>query len=302
MVGRPSFDHLLRHELTHVEQWRTLGVTGFLRIYLTDYFRGRRNGLTHYDAYLAISLECEARARADAQCRPAAPISQSEVQQSQRRLEGFVAQLSDSDLRLPSRLPGWTVGHVLAHIALNAEALSRVLEAIAQQREAFMYESSKQRDLDIDALSGATQAAILDRIRTSNHRFDQVVAACDSQLLASATFRRAPGSDPFSASDLLARRLREVEVHAADCGHRSYTYESWSDAFVDAELATLIPTAASRVSEPIHLIDEHRFHHTIGNATMTPAVRATRRQIAAWLLSRQQPAHLPALTDWAASR
>lgn len=49
------------HELVHVRQWHDLGVIGFLRVYLGEYVGGRRRGLSHRDAYLAISLETEAR-------------------------------------------------------------------------------------------------------------------------------------------------------------------------------------------------------------------------------------------------
>jgi hypothetical protein len=52
---------LVSHELVHVRQWQELGTMRFLRRYLTDYLRGRRKGLGHNQAYLAISLEKEAR-------------------------------------------------------------------------------------------------------------------------------------------------------------------------------------------------------------------------------------------------
>jgi hypothetical protein len=55
---------LLLHESVHVRQWRSHGVTGFLRCYLGDYLRGRRRGLGHHQAYLAIGLEVEARVQA----------------------------------------------------------------------------------------------------------------------------------------------------------------------------------------------------------------------------------------------
>jgi hypothetical protein len=55
---------LVAHELVHVEQWRELGVVQFLRVYLRDYLRGRRAGMTHWAAYRAISLEADARSRA----------------------------------------------------------------------------------------------------------------------------------------------------------------------------------------------------------------------------------------------
>ena len=52
---------LVEHDLVHVRQWLQLGTPRFLRRYLTDYLRGRRRGLNHTEAYLAISLEVEAR-------------------------------------------------------------------------------------------------------------------------------------------------------------------------------------------------------------------------------------------------
>lgn len=52
---------LVGHELVHVRQWRQLGVRRFLGRYVAEYVRGRRRGLSHDAAYLAISLEEEAR-------------------------------------------------------------------------------------------------------------------------------------------------------------------------------------------------------------------------------------------------
>jgi hypothetical protein len=57
---RRALGELVVHELVHVRQWRELGVRRFLIRYLTDYWRGRRAGLGHRRAYLAISLEEEA--------------------------------------------------------------------------------------------------------------------------------------------------------------------------------------------------------------------------------------------------
>lgn len=61
---------LLVHELAHVEQWRRLGVVGFLRRYLGDYFRARANRTPHLAAYKSISLEVEAGRLAAFVCDP----------------------------------------------------------------------------------------------------------------------------------------------------------------------------------------------------------------------------------------
>jgi len=57
-------ERLLRHELVHVEQWRRLGVVGFLVRYLGAYLRWRLRGLPHRAAYRRIPLEVEAEWRA----------------------------------------------------------------------------------------------------------------------------------------------------------------------------------------------------------------------------------------------
>ena len=56
--------HLLAHEAVHVEQWRRLGVFGFLRRYLGAYVSFRLRGYDHWGAYRRIPLEVEAEWRA----------------------------------------------------------------------------------------------------------------------------------------------------------------------------------------------------------------------------------------------
>jgi hypothetical protein len=52
---------LIKHELVHVKQWQSLGITRFILIYVRDYVKGRLRRLDHNQAYLSISLEKEAR-------------------------------------------------------------------------------------------------------------------------------------------------------------------------------------------------------------------------------------------------
>ena len=53
-------EELARHEAVHVEQWRRLGVVGFLSRYLGAYLRWRLRGYPHWAAYRRIPLEAEA--------------------------------------------------------------------------------------------------------------------------------------------------------------------------------------------------------------------------------------------------
>ena len=53
-------EHLLRHELEHVRQWRRLGPARFVARYLVAYGRWRLRGYDHWGAYRRIPLEVEA--------------------------------------------------------------------------------------------------------------------------------------------------------------------------------------------------------------------------------------------------
>jgi hypothetical protein len=57
-------EHILRHELEHVRQWREQGVAGFLVHYLGSYLRWRARSYPHWGAYRRIPHEVEAEWRA----------------------------------------------------------------------------------------------------------------------------------------------------------------------------------------------------------------------------------------------
>ena len=58
--GREDDDHLIRHELEHVRQWREHGVVGFLVRYVRPYLLWRLRGYPHWGAYRRIPFEIEA--------------------------------------------------------------------------------------------------------------------------------------------------------------------------------------------------------------------------------------------------
>ena len=52
---------------------------------------------------------------------------------------GTVAKLTDEDVLSPTRLPEWTVGHVLTHLARNADGHTRRLEAALRGEDVARY-------------------------------------------------------------------------------------------------------------------------------------------------------------------
>lgn len=61
VTGR-ELERLLRHELAHVRQISRHGLLAFYWLYLVEYVRHRRAGLSSAEAYRSISFEKEALA------------------------------------------------------------------------------------------------------------------------------------------------------------------------------------------------------------------------------------------------
>ena len=58
------FGRLVVHELVHLHQYRSAGAVPHVVRYCLDYLRGRMAGLGHWDAYLDVAAEVEARSLA----------------------------------------------------------------------------------------------------------------------------------------------------------------------------------------------------------------------------------------------
>jgi len=129
----------------------------------------------------------------------------------QARFERAVAECSD--LRGPSRLPGWTRGHVVTHVARSAEALVRLLTWARTEVETPMYPSMEARAADIEAGAGRPLPEQLDDLRSTGAAF---VAAAEglSPKHWQATVHTRHGS--FPASTVPWMRVREVWLHLVD--------------------------------------------------------------------------------------
>ena len=56
---------------------------------------------------------------------PALESLSDQIDFAAQRLLGTARIIDESDLREPSLLPGWTRGHVLAHLARGADEIGR---------------------------------------------------------------------------------------------------------------------------------------------------------------------------------
>lgn len=156
----------------------------------------------------------------------------------------------DDVVSRPSLLTGWTVGHVLTHLARNADALAAMIAAADRGEIADQYPGGReQRDADIEAGAHRPLAEQITDVRRSIWEMEAVWSRATSRAWA-GTGRALAGEVPIA--QLPQRRWREVEIHHADLG-LGFGIADWSPAFVRAELARQTATWKSR--RPMGLTD-----------------------------------------------
>ncbi|QNE78036.1 maleylpyruvate isomerase family mycothiol-dependent enzyme [Streptomyces finlayi] len=130
------------------------------------------------------------------------------VREATDRLLNATGKLDNISLAEPSRLPGWSRGHVLAHLSRNADALVNVLQGRP------MYASSETRDQDIARDAARPLDEQLRDLRESAAGFLQAAAGI-ADWARTVTLRNGVTD---TASRLPFRRLIEVELHHVDLG------------------------------------------------------------------------------------
>jgi len=152
-------------------------------------------------------------------------------------LVATAAGLDDESVRAASLCQGWTRGHVLSHIARNADALGNLVSWAITGTPIAMYASPQARDADIAAGSTRSAREILTDIKESAARF------------ASAATGLAGPPEHFEVEMRAGRitlggqlptlRLLEVVFHHVDL-NAGYTFAEADPAFVKRAISNAI--------------------------------------------------------------
>ena len=178
------------------------------------------------------------------------------TQAAHQRLRATVLTIDDETVGRPSRLPGWTVGHVLTHIARNADGHSRRLEGALNGIEIARYPGGPaQREADIEAGAQRTARELYQDVdRSRAKRLEEIWASSVAEGWPNAQLVAA---DRYPTTGDPVRRLREVEVHHVDLG-LGYEVTDWPDEYVEWEL----PVALERL--PRRLANDKDAHRLLG--------------------------------------
>ncbi|MER7915277.1 MULTISPECIES: maleylpyruvate isomerase family mycothiol-dependent enzyme [unclassified Streptomyces] len=200
------------------------------------------------------------------------------VRDATERLLNAVAQLDNASLAESSRLPGWSRGHVLAHLARNADALVNVLEGRP------MYASAEARDADIDNGAARPLEVQLADLRETAERF-RAAGDAPADWTRTVELRNGVTDD---AARVPFRRWIEVELHHVDLGI-GYDLEDLPAEFLEREAGFLTRRFSGSPDVPATRVADGAHEWTTGRAADKPevTVTGTLADLVGWLAGRR---------------
>lgn len=196
----------------------------------------------------------------------------------------LIARLDHQQLAEPSLLPGWTRGHILAHVGYNARALSRLLKWARTGQELPMYSSPEQRHHEIEY--GATLS--IDALRSLIVHSDVALSTAWRTLPPdrwSFPVRTAQGRT-VTVSETAWMRAREVWIHAVDL-NTGGSFSDFPPLYTDALIGDVIQTWRRRAQDlTISLTPVDRDWRITGDVDTDNSATGTAGDIARWLTGR----------------
>ncbi|MFG3408661.1 maleylpyruvate isomerase family mycothiol-dependent enzyme [Streptomyces sp. NPDC048142] len=208
------------------------------------------------------------------------------VRGATERLLDAAGKLDNASVAGASRLPGWSRGHVLAHLSRNADALGNVLRGLP------MYASGETRDADIADGAPRPAAEQLTDLRESADGF--LAAAAEPADWSRTVALRNGVTD--SAARIPFRRWVELELHHVDLDV-GYELEDLPAEFVSREIAFLAERFLGNQDVPATALtdqDGHTWNTGGGPASALVTVQGPAVELLGWLCGRRDGSALTA--------
>jgi maleylpyruvate isomerase len=192
--------------------------------------------------------------------------------------------LDDDTARAASLLPHWTRGHVVTHLARNADSNTGISVAAQRGEVVDQYPGgADQRTRDIEAGSGRPAAELVGDLAVSIERLEAAWASTSEEVWSTGLGRSSSRRE-VSLAEWVFSRWRETEVHHSDLG-LGFTWARWSAGFVREDLRRA--TMNYRAQAPMGMGE---LPHIA--LQLVPAERL------AWLLGRHWPDGLHEAPRW----
>lgn len=207
------------------------------------------------------------------------------VRDGHHRLLDLVSELEPRHFHAPSRLPGWSRAHVVAHLAHNAHSLAKVSSAASFGVQVDLYPDD-DRDESIERDTQLDPNELVQLLATAHAGLEIV---WDS--LAESAWDRPVRFRDGTVLDLVLCRWRENEIHLIDLA-LDFTELDWSPEFCEHAIDFLTPRLAGKDV----LVAPDGFDRTwmFGGASRT--VRGSAQTIACWMAGRT-PQKFPTCDD-----
>jgi maleylpyruvate isomerase len=218
------------------------------------------------------------------------------------RLHTIAQGVNDEIARRATLLPGWTVGHLLTHLARNADSHRGMVEAAQRGEIIPQYPGGPpQRNRDIESGAGRSASDLISDLRMADENLERAWATTDETVWLSGLGLRRYG--PATLAEFVLLRWREVEIHLVDLDLPELGSPNWdglSPAYIDVELQEVSRGLAARVPESttIVLAPGDRPSRAYGTGDDRVVIAATPGQILAWLMGRGGDASWPSLRPW----
>jgi maleylpyruvate isomerase len=201
------------------------------------------------------------------------------------RLLGSVDRLSPAAVQEPSLMPGWTRGHVLTHVARNADAIANLVLAARTGDGRPMYAGGPDsRDAAIAAGAGRHLGDLrLDLAESAERLLSTFADGFPAEARSrEVTMRR--GATAYGWEIPLIR-TREVEIHHVDLD-AGYRPEDWSPEFAARTLDQLSPFFRSARDCPVGTLAATDVTGRWEVAAEGPELAGPVTALAGWLVGR----------------
>ncbi len=209
-----------------------------------------------------------------------------ELSRATSALLGATMGLSDEQWREPSLLPGWTRGHVGAHLALNADALRRVVEGVLNNEPVPMYGSAAIRDHDIEQSAAKPGLELQTDLDTTATQFANTIDGRNEDERHLLVELRNGLELPLGK--VAINRLSEVVLHHVDLG-TGFSLADASEASLDWLLQFWAFRLHRREDFPALLLDTGEREYEIGSrgwGTDYRRLSGTSLQLLGWITGR----------------